>query len=136
MSDPTPDSSPAGRESANGATGDDRAVMQQIDRLLSHVWMVRTFLKHSEESQEDEELQSIHRTLYDFMLALGPSLAADDAQAYLRQAGKKLGKLRRATQLLEEIQPEVSQHTNFQMATLSLRVAVDEVSRLLDERRR
>ncbi len=129
MSDPTPDSSPAGRESANGATGDDRAVMQQIDRLLSHVWMVRTFLKHSEESQEDEELQSIHRTLYDFMLALGPSLAADDAQAYLRQAGKKLGKL-------EEIQPEVSQHTNFQMATLSLRVAVDEVSRLLDERRR
>ena len=31
--------------------------MHQIDRLLSHVWMVRTFLKHSEEAEEDDELR-------------------------------------------------------------------------------
>ena len=31
-------------------------VMCRVDALLSHVWMVRTFLKHSEEAEEDEEL--------------------------------------------------------------------------------
>ena len=27
--------------------------MKQIDALLSHVWMVRAFLKHCEEAEED-----------------------------------------------------------------------------------
>ena len=45
--------------------------VKEIDLLLSHVWMVRTFLKHSEEAEEDDELQEVHRTLYDYMLALG-----------------------------------------------------------------
>ena len=55
--------------------------MQRIDTLLSHVWMVRTFLKHSEEAEEDDELRDVHRALYDFMLALGPPLQAGDAEA-------------------------------------------------------
>jgi cob(I)alamin adenosyltransferase len=107
--------------------------MRRVDTLLSHVWMVRTFLKHCDEAEEDEELQDIHRTLYDFMLALGGPLQADDAEAYLKQARKKLSKLRRAVELFEEIQPEVSGHTNFVMARHSLSAAVAEVARLLEE---
>ena len=34
----------------------DQQRMQRLDELLSHVWMVRTFLKHSEEAEEDDEL--------------------------------------------------------------------------------
>jgi len=45
--------------------------MHRIDGLLAHVWMVRTFIKHSEEAEEDDELQEIYRKLYDYMLALG-----------------------------------------------------------------
>jgi hypothetical protein len=105
--------------------------MRRIDTLLSHVWMVRTFLKHSEEAEHDEELCEVHRGLYDCMLALGGPLQAKDATAYLKQARKKLARLRRATELFVEIQPEVSTHTNFQMAAQSLAAAVEEIAALL-----
>jgi len=106
--------------------------VKRIDTLLSHVWMVRTFLKHSEEAAEDDEVQEVHRELYDYMLALGGKLAADDAEAYLKQARKKLSKLQRASDLFVEIQPEVSGHMNFQMAAQSLTAAVREIRDILE----
>lgn len=105
--------------------------MRDIDDQISHVWMVRTFLKHSDEAAEDEELASVHRDLYDFMLALGPALDANDSTTYLKLAKKKLSKLRNATALFIEIQPEVSGHTNFKMAARSLQLAVLQIERLL-----
>lgn len=105
--------------------------MQRIDALLAHVWMVRAFLKHSEEAQDDDELAEVHRELYDYMLALGGPLKEQDAAAYLKLATKKLAKLKQATALLERIQPEVSAHTNFQMAVASLKTAVQEITELL-----
>jgi len=107
--------------------------MQRADQLFSHVWMVRTFLKHSEEAEEDNELREVHRALYDCMLSLGPALDANDPEAYLKQARKKLGRLRKATDLFLEIQPEISGHMNFQMAARSLRIAVAEIETLLAE---
>ncbi len=107
--------------------------MQAIDTQLSHVWMVRAFIKHSDEAAEDEELAEVHRELYDFMLALGGPLKEGNADEYLRLARKKLSKLERATDLFARIQPEISQHTNFQMAAASLAAAVQEVGTLLAE---
>ncbi len=95
--------------------------------------MVRTFLKHSDEAAEDEELAEVHRVLYDYMLALGPPLEAADIQLYLKTARKKLSKLKAATNLFLEIQPEVSGHMNFQMAAKSLRLAVDQIESLLTD---
>src|SRR4051812_11585464 len=105
--------------------------MQAIDALLAHVWMVRAFIKHSDEAQEDDELAEVHRELYDYMLALGPSLAENDAEGYLKMATKKFAKLKAAAELFARIQPEVSTHTNFQMAVTSLRTAIEEISQLL-----
>jgi len=110
-------------------TPDD--VMQRIDDLLSHVWMVRTFLKHSDEAAEDEELRDIFRELYDYMLALGEPLRHKDAAAYLRQAAKKFAKLRASAERFAELQPEISTHTNFQMAARSLSTAVAEIGQLI-----
>ncbi|MEM7473581.1 MAG: amidohydrolase [Planctomycetota bacterium] len=107
--------------------------MQRIDAEVAHVWMVRTFLKHSEEAAEDEELASVHRDLYDFMLALGPSLDAGDTKKYLRYARRKLTRLQRATELFAEIQPEISGHMNFQMAVRSLQLAVKRIEALVQE---
>jgi cob(I)alamin adenosyltransferase len=42
----------------------------QVDEQLAHLWMVRTFIKHSDESQDDEDLREVARELYDFILAL------------------------------------------------------------------
>ena len=105
--------------------------MQRIDTLLSHVWMVRTFIKHSDEAAQDEELSEVHRTLYDFMLALGKPWEQQDAAGYLKQAQKKLSRLRKATDLFLEVQPELSAHTNFQMAARSLLAAVAEIEEII-----
>ncbi|MBB74130.1 MAG: amidohydrolase [Planctomycetaceae bacterium] len=110
----------------------NESLMHQIDTLLSHVWMVRTFLKHSEEAQEDDELREVHRGLYDYMLALGGPYRDKDEQAYLKQARKKLTKLRRTVDLFLEVQPEISSHTNFLMAAQSLSAAVGAISELLE----
>jgi len=107
--------------------------MQRIDTLLSHVWMVRAFVKHSDEATEDDELASVHRELYDYMLALGASFKAGDADEYLRVARKKFSKLRAASELFREIQPEISNHTNFQMAVQSLSAAVNSIAPLLEK---
>ena len=107
--------------------------MERIDTLLSHVWMVRTFIKHSEEAEEDDDLRDVHRALYDYMLALGGPKKANDSAAYLKLANKKLSKLRKATELFLDVQPEISTHTNFQMAAQSLDAAVRQVSAILVE---
>ena len=105
--------------------------MRHIDTQLSHVWMVRAFLKHSEEAEEDEALCEVHRTLYDYMLALGSAWRDQNASEYLKLARKKFARLRRAAEDFAEMQPEVSTHTNFQMAAASLSAAVAEIGTLL-----
>lgn len=110
---------------------DDEAV-RRIEALLSHVWMVRTFVKHSDEAADDDELMDVVRELYDYSLATGAALKAGDAAEYLRQAKKKLAKLRAATDSFAELQPQISTHTNFQMAVTSLQTAVREIAAILD----
>jgi len=107
--------------------------MERIDALASHVWMVRAFLKHSDEATEEESLQEVHRELYDFMLALGPAYTEKNATAYLKMAAKKLARLRRAADQFAQIQPQISTHTNFQMAARSLTTAVAAIGRALEE---
>ncbi len=109
----------------------NQEVMLEVDRQLSHVWMVRAFLKHSDEAEEDEQLCEVHRALYDYMLALGGPLKDGNAEEYLKLARKKLSKLRRTAESFAAMQPQVSTHTNFQMAAASLNAAVAEVERLL-----
>lgn len=111
---------------------DDAQLAKLIDIQLAHVWMVRTFLKHCEEAEEDDELRDVFRLLYDVMLSLGDKL--NDPEAYLRQAKKKFRKLQEATDLYVEIQPEISNHTNFQMAATSLVAAVSRIDELLKSR--
>ena len=101
--------------------------VRAIDTEVAHIWMIRAFLKHADESEDDEDLRGIVRDLYDFILAVGPLDEVEDPALYLKMAKKKLSKLRKATELYEEIQPEVSGHTNFAMAARSLRTAVDRV---------
>src|SRR5262245_8331364 len=117
------------------ATDSLTELMRLVDTQLAHVWMVRAFLKHSEEAAEDEELAEVHRELYEYMLALGGPLNEGNAGEYLKLAQKKYSKLRRATETFVRIQPEVSQHTNFCMAAASLAAAVSAVGSLLESAR-
>ena len=108
-------------------------IMQSIDTLLSHVWMVRAFLKHCDEVEEDDELRDVHRALYDYMLALGAPLQAGDGEKYLKTARKKYSKLKKANEVFQEIHPEISSHTNFQMAAHSLNTSIQQIGSLLEQ---
>lgn len=116
------------------ASDDPVAKMTAIDQQFSHVWMVRTFLKHCDEVEDDEELQSVVRDLYDVLLAVGPAASQGDAATYLKMAKKKWKRLSRATELYVDIQPEVSGHTNFAMAARSLAVAAAKIEELLGKK--
>ena len=82
--------------------------------------------------EEDPERSDVQRTLYDYMLALGSAWKAQDEESYIKQAKKKLGKLRQATDDFAQLQPEISTHMNFQMAVRSLQFAVAEIEEILN----
>jgi hypothetical protein len=107
------------------------AAMERLNLILGHAWMVRTFLKHAEEIQEDEELLEVPRTIFDYCRAVEPSYQRRDAKEYLHRARGKLSKLRRVAELFAREHRRVSDHTNFQMAALSLSGCVQQIEEIL-----
>src|SRR2546423_8953165 len=97
------------------------AAMDRINLILAHAWVVRQFLKHADEVQDDEEMLDVHRMIFDYSRAVEPSLQRHDAVEYLRRAKGKLSKLRKAAEFFHEHYRRVSDHTNFQMAAISLK---------------
>ena len=106
--------------------------MERINVILAHAWMVRAFLKHADEVQDDVEMLDVHRMIFDYTRALEPSFERRDAQEYLRRAKGKLPKLRKSAEFFGAEYKRVSDHTNFQMAALSLQGVVRQIAEILD----
>jgi hypothetical protein len=108
---------------------------EAVDRLnliLAHAWMVRTFLKHAEEIQEDENMLDVPRTLYDSIRAVEPAYQRKDIAEYLRRLKGKLPKFRKATEYYNAHFREFSPHTNYEMAGLSLIGIVNQLQQIFD----
>jgi hypothetical protein len=105
--------------------------VERIDVVLAHAWMVRTFLKHAEEIQDDAELLEVHRTLFDSIRAVEPAYQRKDFADYLRRIKGKLPKVRRVAELFAREYRRVTDHTNFRMAALSLTGCVRELEEIL-----
>ena len=105
--------------------------VERCNVLLAHLWMVRTFLKHADEIQEDEELLDVPRTVFDFIRMVEPSYQRRDFKDYLRRIRGRLPKLRRAAALFEREFRRASDHTNFEMAARSLTGCVREIEEVL-----
>ncbi|MBY0521982.1 MAG: hypothetical protein K2R98_01200 [Gemmataceae bacterium] len=110
-------------------SGED--AMERLAFVLAHLWMVRNFLKHAEEIEDDEEMLDVHRMIFDFIRATEPAAQAKDAKEYLHRIRGKLPKLRKAAEYLAENWRRVSSHTNFEMASLSLTGAVRQIDETL-----
>src|SRR6516162_4385610 len=100
--------------------------MQRLNMILAHAWMVRNFLKHADEVQEDADMLDVHRMIFDYIRAVEPSYQARDAAEYLHRARGKLSKLRRSADYFAQEYKRVSDHTNFQMAATSLSFCVQQ----------
>jgi hypothetical protein len=105
--------------------------MERCHTVLAHLWMVRTFLKHADEVQDDAELLEVPRTLFDAIRAVEPARERGDVAEYVRRLKGKLSKLRRVAELFAREHRRVSDHTNFQMAALSLTGGVRQLEEIL-----
>jgi hypothetical protein len=105
--------------------------METLNTILAQAWMVRTFLKHAEEIQDDEAMLEVPRMIFDYIRALEPSYQRRDAKEYLRRAGGKLAKLRHVADCFAAEYRRVSDHTNYQMAALALGDCVQRISEVL-----
>lgn len=105
--------------------------MQRLNLVLSHAWMVRNFLKHAEEIEDDEEMLDVHRMIFDYLRAVEPSYQRGDAAEYLHRARGKLPKLRKSAEFFAADFKRVSDHTNFQMAATSLSFCVQQIEEIL-----
>ena len=107
----------------------DEAMTARATALLAHLWMVRTFVKHSEEAEEYEELLELPRVAFDAARALESRL--DDVPALRRMLAKKVPKLRRAADEFRANAAAASTHTNWQQACVSLDAVVAGLAELL-----
>lgn len=109
---------------------------QAVERLqvtLAHAWMVRAFLKHSDDIAEEEDLLDVHRTIFDYIRATEPAFQRGDVKEFLHRIKSKLSKLRRAAEHFATEYKRVSDHTNFHMASASLTGCVREIEAVLAE---
>lgn len=105
--------------------------MERLNVVFAHAWMVRTFLKHADEIQHDEEMLEVPRMIFDYVRATEPAYQRRDAAEFLRRAKGKLPKLKRVAELFAREYHRVSDHTNFQMAAMSLTGCVQEIEKIV-----
>ena len=104
-------------------------LVERSQKVFAHAWMVRTFIKHSDEAEDFPELMGIARAVFDAAMALESRLG--DPAGYFRMLEKKLGKLRTAADQFRSDAPHASTHTNFQQAVISMDACIEEWTRLL-----
>lgn len=108
-------------------------VVERCDEIMSHAWMVRTFVKHSEEVEDYPELaglMGIVRGVFDASRAL--ETRVDDPAGYLKMLGKKIGRMKTAVAEFERDAFQASEHTNFVMAVRSVKICVRDLEAMLE----
>lgn len=105
----------------------------RCQKIMANAWMVRTFIKHSEEVEDFPELMGIVRAVFDTAMALETRL--DDPAAYMKMLAKKIGRLRKAADQFRIDAPMASTHTNFQQAVVSIDFCIAELTELLESSR-
>ncbi|MSR30514.1 MAG: hypothetical protein EXR99_03310 [Gemmataceae bacterium] len=107
--------------------------VENIQGILAHLWMIRTFLKHADEIQNNEEMLEVPRTLFDFIRASEPAYLRQDWPDFFHRLRGKLPRLKKTNAYYQANYKTSSDHTNFQMAALSLNQAVVSLTALLEK---
>jgi len=103
----------------------------EFQKTIAHAWMVRTFVKHSDEVDDFPELMEIVRTVFDMSRAIENKIT--DPTTYFRFAGKKIGKLKAAAARFQENAWRASTHTNFHQAAVSIVYCTEQLDQILEE---
>jgi hypothetical protein len=134
-------SSPSSPPSAGSVPAADNPVSDPLTRLvlrsqniMAHAWMIRTFIKHSDEVEDFPELNEMARTIFDVFRAVETQV--NDPVAYFRTVRKKVGKLRSAADQFKKDAWHASTHTNFQQAAIASKFLGEQLQELLEQAER
>ena len=106
-------------------------LVERSQKLMSHAWMIRTFVKHSDEVDDFPELNEMARTIFDVFRAVETQV--QDPAGYFKTVRKKLGRLKAAAEQFEKDTWHASTHTNFQQAAIAARFLGEQLSELLEQ---
>ena len=106
-------------------------LVERTQKLMSHAWMIRTFVKHSDEVEDFPQLNEMARTIFDVFRAVETQTL--DPAGYFKTVRKKLDKLQAAAEQFAKDAWHASTHTNFQQAVSASRFLVEQLSELLAE---
>jgi hypothetical protein len=130
MSD-TPESLPSADILPDPAAAALRRLVERCQKTMAHAWMIRTFVKHSDEVEDYPDLNEMARTIFDIFRALETQV--EDPAGYFKVVRKKLSKLRAAAVQFEKDAWHASTHTNFQQAAIAAKFLGDQLAELLTE---
>ena len=109
------------------------ALVDRCQEVMAHAWVVRAFIRHSEEAEDFPELAEICRAIFDISRALETRI--DDPMGYFKMLNKKLGKFRVAVNQFSDQVPDISSHTNFAQSVISMKVCVRTLEELISRAR-
>ena len=108
-----------------------KEIADRCEQVMSHAWMVRTFVKHSEEVEDYPELMGMVRAVFDTCRAL--ETRVHDPPGYLHMLRKKIGKLRQAAEQFRVDAFQASTHMNFKQAVISMDACIQQLEELLEQ---
>jgi len=126
-----PDTAQEQSAGAGPAPLEKQEAVRLLQFELGHLWMIRTFLKHADEIQEDEGMLEVPRELFDAIRATEPAFLAGDWDRYVRKLKGKMSKLEGVRDRYLEKYREFSDHTNFAMAGVSLDGSIRSIQDIL-----
>ena len=108
-----------------------KSLVRRSQKVMAHGWMVRTFIKHSDEVEDYPELNEMARTIFDVFRAVETQV--EDPQSYFKTVRKKLAKLSAASEQFEKDAWHASTHTNFQQAAIAAKFLGEQLLELVAE---
>jgi predicted DNA-binding protein len=108
-----------------------QALVVRSQKVMAHGWMIRTFIKHSDEVEDYPELNEMARTIFDVFRAVETQV--EDPLSYFKTVRKKLGRLSSAAEQFEKDAWHASTHTNFQQAAIAARFLGEQLQDLVTE---
>ena len=104
-------------------------LVARSQKVMASAWMVRTFVKHSDEVDDYPELNEMARTIFDIYRALETQV--ENPVEYFKVVRKKLGKLKAAAEQFQKDAWHASTHTNFQQAAILALFVGEQLDELL-----
>lgn len=108
-----------------------KLLVGRSQKVMAHGWMIRTFVKHSDEVEDYPELNEMARTIFDVFRAVETQV--EDPVSYFKTVRKKLGKLSAAAEQFEKDAWHASTHTNFQQAAIAAKFLGEQLLELVTE---